>query len=339
MKPYQHGGDIAAFAKVCECGIDEVIDLSSNINSVKPKLDIDLNNIDISPYPNYDKLYDSISSHYRVDADQVELFNGASSAIFALFAHLHSYNNLQKCAIYSPAYLEYKRAASLLGYDVHLINRFAHKWADVPPNSLVVFVNPSTPDGAWYKIDRLLETWHDMRCTVLVDESFLDFTDYRSATSLIDKYPNLYVLKSMTKFYGAAGVRIGALISQQANITAIKKHEAPWKISALDAAYIISALADRDFKKRSNEINSANKNYLLEILRYSPLVGKIYPSQANYILIELDTLTANELQQMLTPHKVLIRNCQNFDGLSDHHVRIAVKEREKLSALAEVFGG
>ena len=102
MKEFSHGGQIEKFAKELNCPIGEIIDLSSNINFLKPSIKLDFNTIDISSYPTYDKLYSKIATRYKVDVANIELYNGGSSAIFSLFNHF----NLSYCTVYSPAYLE-----------------------------------------------------------------------------------------------------------------------------------------------------------------------------------------------------------------------------------------
>ena len=338
MTTFQHGGDVTAFAKACGCKVDEVIDLSSNINFVKPVIDVDFNTLDIVPYPNYDALYEAVAKHYGVGVDEMELFNGGSSAIFSLFRSLKG-NHMGlplRCTIYSPAYLEYKKAAERFGYNLNIVNRFEDVHADISEGSLVVFVNPSTPDGMMYEIDELLAMWHKKNCTVLIDESFIEFSDAKSVTNELSKYPNLYILKSMTKFFGAAGIRVGTLISQTKNIKILRKTEPLWKLSAFDAAYIQAVLKDSNFKTRSDDDNTKSKAYLTQILQKCPLVEKIYPSSANYLLVKL-TITAKAFQEKLQPHKVMIRSCENFDGLSDYDARIAVKSMEDLTLFAKAL--
>ena len=338
MTTFQHGGDVTAFAKACGCKVDEVIDLSSNINFVKPAIDVDFNSLDIAPYPNYDALYEAVAKHYDVDVDEMELFNGGSSAIFSLFRSLKGkHMGLPlRCTIYSPAYLEYKKAAERFGYALNIVNRFDDLHTDIAEGSLVIFVNPSTPDGMMYEIDELLAMWQKKNCTVLIDESFIEFSDAKSVTHALSKYPNLYILKSMTKFFGAAGIRVGTLISQAKNIKLLRETEPLWKLSAFDAAYIEAVLKDSNFKTRSDDANAKSKAYLIQILQKSPWVEKIYPSSANYILVKL-TITAKALHEKLLPHKVMIRSCENFDGLSDYHARIAVKRMNDLMLFAKAL--
>ena len=146
MKTFEHGGQIEKFAFDLGCKVSEIIDLSSNINFVKPQINIDFNTLDISSYPTYDKLYKKIADNYAVESSEIELFNGGSSAIFTLFKHL----DLKSCTIYSPAYLEYKKASLNFGYELDIINRFDDITAPVKEGSFVIFVNPSTPDGKYY---------------------------------------------------------------------------------------------------------------------------------------------------------------------------------------------
>ncbi|MBD3831375.1 MAG: aminotransferase class I/II-fold pyridoxal phosphate-dependent enzyme, partial [Arcobacter sp.] len=234
MKTFEHGGQIEKFAFDLGCRVSEIIDLSSNINFVKPQINIDFNTLDISSYPTYDKLYEKIAFNYGVQTSQIELFNGGSSAIFTLFKHLA----LQTCTIYSPAYLEYKKAALNFGYELHTINRFENINENVKENSLVIFVNPSTPDGKYYDVEELMKFWIKKSCTILIDESFLDFCDKPSAIKYLETYDKLYILKSMTKFYSSAGIRVGTIVSTKENIKKLKEFEPMWKLSQFDSNYL-----------------------------------------------------------------------------------------------------
>ena len=326
LTKHQHGGNIETFAKEINCNIDEVIDLSSNINFVKPNIEMDFNTLNISAYPNYDNLYQAIAKLYQIETKQIELFNGATTGIYALFRQL----NLKHCTLYAPCYLEYKKSAELYGYKIDFINRLIDIDHEPKENSLVIFVNPSTPDGKFYGIDKLMKKWIEKSCTILIDESFLDFTPFESATKYL-YYPKLYILKSMTKFYSSAGIRIGAIVSNRQNIEAIQKQEPLWKISEFDSQYLQSALRDKSFIEKSRSLNNKYKNYLVKLLEESSYIQKIYPSSANFVMVKLKNINAMEFQKELIPHKVMIRNCDNFDFLDDTFVRIAVKNIISLS--------
>ena len=326
---FSHGGDIKSFAKELNCNIEQIIDLSSNINFIKPDIDIDFNKLNISSYPSYDELYLKVSELYNIKQNQLELFNGGSSAIFSLFRNFDT----NYCYIYSPAYLEYKKAAIKFDYTIDYVNRFIDLDKDILPNSLVVFVNPSTPDGTFYNIDNLMKRWIEKNCTILIDESFLDFTSFTSAVKYINSYNKLYILKSMTKFYSSAGIRVGTVISCQENIIKLKEHEPMWKISQFDQEYIKSAIKDKNFSKISRAINVRNKELLMETLNSCKYISNIFPSSANYVLAQLKDIKAEQLQELLKPCKIMIRDCSNFDFLDDTFIRVAVKSEKDIRKL------
>lgn len=324
MTTYGHGGDVNSFAAHCGCEVSEVCDLSSNINFITPA--VDFSGVLLNSYPSYAQLTEALARHYHVKCDEMELFNGGSSAIFSLMRFFDH----PTCTIYSPAYLEYKKAATLYGKKIALINRFEAMDGEVEENSLVVFVNPSTPDGRYYAIGELIERWMDRDCTILIDESFLEFCGGESATRYLRSYDKLYVLKSQTKFYGCAGVRVGIVLSNTSNIASLKEKEPLWKISALDSHFLITALADEPFRERSHALNAEAKTYLKTILDHSPLFEKVFESDTNFFLVRLAHMSAKAFQEKLVPHRIMVRDCSNFDFLDERTVRIAVKDLEAM---------
>ena len=333
MNQFEHGGGVEGFAEELGCKVEEIIDLSSNINFIKPTLNMDFNELDISAYPTYTKLYESISSNYQVNTTECELFNGGSSAIFSLFRFL----KLTHCTIYSPAYLEYKKAATLFSYKISHINRLNILNQIVEKESFIIFVNPSTPDGKLYDINELMKYWMSQNCTILIDESFLDFTNGVSMSPYLKQYDKLYILKSMTKFYSSAGIRVGTLLSNENNIAELKKTEPMWKLSHFDSSYLQEALKDKSFKAISKSINAKNTVYLQKILEKSSLFSVVYESNANFILAKLKNMKAKQFQEKLKTYKIMVRNCENFDFLDDSYVRIAVKSEKNLKHFHEAL--
>ncbi len=336
MNKIAYNGNIEIFIKKADCNIEEVIDFSTNINFVKPNINIDFNHLEISSYPNYNLLYEGIAKVYGVKKSEIELFNGSSSAIFSLFREL----SLKKCLLYAPAYLEYKKAATLFGYDLQLINRFDSIENDQPieENSLVVFENPSTPDGKYYQLDQLFPKWIKANATIIIDESFLDFTNEKSAIEYLKCYPKIYILKSMTKFYGSAGIRIGVVISNKFAISHLKQKEPLYKISQFDTHYIIESLKDKSFSKIAKALGSKNNILLEKILENSKLFETIYPSHCNFILAKLANLKVTQLQEKLFKYKIMVAECSSFDFLDESYVGFAVKSTKDLELLEEALG-
>ena len=330
---FAHGGNIKAFSKKIKCKEEEIIDLSSNINFLKPKIKRDLNKLEISSYPTYEKLYKIISKKYKIKTAEIEIFNGGSSAIFSLFKHL----KLKHCTIYSPAYLEYKKAARVFDYKVELVNRYENINKEIKKDSLVIFVNPSTPEGKYYDLEKLINSWIKKNATILIDESFLDFCDKESMVKYLKEYNKLYILKSMTKFYSSASIRIGILISSMENIKKLKEKEPLWKVSHFDSIYLQNALKDKDFIKKTKKATTKLKNELIAKLKKYNFINKVYYSDANFVMIKLNKPSAKKLQNELIKYKIMIRDCSNFDYLDDRYIRIAIKEKSKMEILIKAF--
>ena len=331
MTKPEHGGDIYAFADRLGISPDEVVDFSSNINRYRPKIDCDFNRLDVSRYadPHYTDLKKILAEKYGVALSQIALFNGASSAIAMLVPRF------EEVVIYAPAYGEYRRFAKR----VTLIDRFGEPGKLPPENALVVFVNPATPDGKFYDLEALFSVWEARNNTVLIDESFLEFTEFASAAAYLQRYKKLYILKSLTKFYACAGVRVGVVLSHEANISEIEERAPMWPLSTYDVAYISEALRDAGFGAAACAKLAVDKRLLHEVLVKSPYVEKVYPSDANFFLVRLRGIDAVDLQAKCDKEAILIRNCAGFDFLDRFHVRFAVREKADIMKLSRVLHG
>jgi len=314
----QHGADIYNFSKKIHCKAKEILDFSSNINSYHPNNMLTVTNTLLVPYAesSYTDLKESIKARYGVKKSQIALFNGATSAIYAL---LNSLKN-RRVYLYAPLYGEYKKASS--HKKVIVINRFKNRDIKPKKNSIVVFVNPSTPEGKFYDLKKLMKLWKKQNCTIILDESFLEFEVLPSQRETIKKYKKLYIIQSFSKFYSCAGVRVGAIFSNKANI---KKLQTPlWNLSSFDVAFLQKRLRDKKFFKRSLKLHKKNKRELYSILKRSKLFSKIYKSDANFFLVK--TKSAKQIFHTLLQKKILVRNCASFDYLSSSYLRFGVKD-------------
>ncbi|HEY8037740.1 MAG TPA: aminotransferase class I/II-fold pyridoxal phosphate-dependent enzyme [Methylobacter sp.] len=332
-----HGGNIYQFARRLGCQPEQVLDFSANINPVQA-IDLScLQSVQLTPYadPDYGLLKQAIRQRYPAPAGvDIELFNGASAAIFALLRSLQP----KDLVLYTPLYGEYAHIAGELGCTVHNINRFSRLLADIPKRSTVIFVNPSTPDGQLYDLQKLLEKWQAADCTIIIDESFLDFCEADSVAEHIAHYDKLYVIKSLSKFYGCAGIRVGFILAATAAIKELRRFEPAWKLSSLDMAYMQQALANTAFIEQTRQQTAHLRNLLHQALQDSGLFDKIYPGQANFLLARLaDNGDGYQLQAQLEPSRILIRVCDNFVGLDKSHVRFAVKDEQAIVQLAHSF--
>lgn len=335
----QHGGNIYQFAQRFGCLPEEILDFSANIN---PKQAVDwrtLTNINLGPYsePEYDTLKHAIKLRYPLakNAD-LEVFNGASAAIFALLRWLDP----DQVVMYAPLYIEYASIAKQIGCNINYINRFTETHTNVPKGSTIIFVNPSTPDGKWYEVTELLLHWQSLQCNIIIDESFLDFCTEDSSVRFIAEMDNLYIIKSLSKFYGCAGIRIGFIVAATKSIAGLKQLEPAWKLSTLDMAYMQQALSHTEFIPQTQLQTAQLRALLYQVLLSSDLFAEIYPSRANFLLARLkDNLDGYRLQTLLSNAKILIRVCDNFIGLNQYYVRFAVKDEQAILLLDTALQG
>ena len=307
----KHGANIYKYAKKLKCKDDEIIDFSSNINLYQK------NDTTITRYADasYMKLKKTISKNYSIKPSQIALYNGASAAIFELIKSLKQ----KRIYLYAPLYGEYEKASN--GKKIIKINRFKNLYKKPKKDSIVVFVNPSTPDAKYYDLDKLFNIWIKQNSTIILDESFLEFEELKSARSMIKSYKKLYIIQSFSKFYACAGIRIGAVFSCKKNI---QKLQIPlWNLSSFDVKFLTKRLKDKGFKKKTLKLHKKRKKELYEILKKSKKFSKIYKSDANFFLVK-QKLGKNIFQHLIK-HKILVRKCDNFDYLNHQYLRFAIK--------------
>ena len=321
LKHPLHGGDIYAAAERLGCRAEEITDFSSNINIVAPAVTLELTPALIRSYgdPRYSELRSTVAGRYGLETEEIALFNGASSAIMELFRALQP----KRTWLYTPIYGEYVKASGLYSRKTRLIDRFEELYKKPKKGTTVVFVNPSTPDGKHYDLERLFAIWREARCTVILDESFLEFSRKPSLRKMVREYNKLYIVHSFTKFYACAGLRVGALFSCPENIEALSLPA--WNISSFDAAYVTKLLNDPGHLSRSRKANREQYRELRSLLKGSGLFEKVYKSDANFILTRSDKAPA--IYEALFKAKILVRDCANFDGLDHRYLRFAVKEK------------
>lgn len=216
-------------------------------------------------------------------------------------------------------------------YDAEdLIEFFGDKNIDT-----LLLINPDNPSGNFITIDNviMLAAWcKEKGISLLVDESFVDFTDGFENNSLLhndilESYPNLSVMKSISKSYGVPGVRLGVFATaDKETIARMKKDVAIWNINSFGEFYMqIYGKYEKDYNKACHKF-IAERERFYSLLQQIPYLH-VMPSQANYFLCEVtDRFTSKELTQILLDHDVLISNCGRKKNMGDRNlVRIAVR--------------
>lgn len=199
----------------------------------------------------------------------------------------------------------------------------------------LLLINPDNPSGNFISIDNviMLAAWcKEKGISLLVDESFVDFTDGFENNSLLhndilESYPNLSVIKSISKSYGVPGLRLGVFATaDKETIARMKKDVAIWNINSFGEFYMqIYGKYEKDYNKACHKF-IAERERFYSLLQQIPYLH-VMPSQANYFLCEVsDRFTSKELTQILLDHDVLISNCGRKKNMGDRNlVRIAVR--------------
>lgn len=211
----------------------------------------------------------------------------------------------------------------------------------------LLLINPDNPSGNFISIDNviMLAAWcKEKGISLLVDESFVDFTDGFENNSLLhndilESYPNLSVMKSISKSYGVPGLRLGVFATaDKETIARMKKDVAIWNINSFGEFYMqIYGKYEKDYNKACHKF-IAERERFYSLLQQIPYLH-VMPSQANYFLCEVtDRFTSKELTQILLDHDVLISNCGRKKNMGDRNlVRIAVRSMYDNNRLIEIL--
>lgn len=215
------------------------------------------------------------------------------------------------------------------------VHEIVRRVREVGARTLVI-CNPNNPTGAWLRLDEvkaLANALEDLD-VVVVDESFIDFSDLESAAAFAASTSNLVVVKSLGKSLGWHGVRLGYGAAEPGRAQAMRLRLPFWNINGL-AAYVLK-IATR-FKAEyyaSFAKVAADRVYMTERLATLPGL-KIYPSKANFLFVELpDKMSGRTLRdRLLTEYGLMVRECSNKIGSSEQYLRLAVQGKPAVDSL------
>lgn len=305
------------------------------------------------PPQNYDVARD-ISKAINIDAANIFVGNGAIEAIQAI---IHRFVKKKICVILPTfsSYYEFVRPdTEVIYYHLRKEDNFVLDIDDylrfiyVEKPDTIVIINPNNPNGSYLtknEIQHLLTHLAHID-NVIIDESFIHFayenTDMFQITTeeLISTYSNLIIVKSMSKDFGIAGIRAGYAVMNEKRVKALLQNGYLWNISGL---------TDYFFKKYSNpefqeQYDVVRKKYIMNTLMFLNEINsikniKIYPSKANFVLIELmNGVTSFDFtMRLLASDGVYLRDCSDKIGLQGQFIRIASRSfEENLKIIAAI---
>jgi threonine-phosphate decarboxylase len=201
---------------------------------------------------------------------------------------------------------------------------------------MLVISNPNNPTGAWFEAREIEELVLRLSHVeqVVIDESFLDFSDLESAVGLIPRAQNLVVVKSLGKSLGWHGVRLGYAATNSQTAALLRSQLPFWNVNGL-AAYILKSVTEfKDEFRESLALVEQDRMYMQQQLERIPGL-RVFPSRANFLYVELPSnVPGRKLRdRLLTQYGLLVRECSNKIGSSEQYLRLAVQTREAVDQL------
>lgn len=314
------------------------LDLAVNVVGPTPAwLLRELREVDLVGYPDPVSATAAVAARHQAPPEECLLLAGAAEA-FWLLAHVLR-PRLAACV--HPSFTAPEAALRAVGTPVHRVLRRPHDgWrldpAEVPEEAdLVVLGRPDNPTGR-LEPPEVVEGLVRPGRVLVVDEAFADFLP--DAEGLHRTVPGVVTVRSLTKLWGLAGLRVGHLLGPSDLVDRLAGARQPWPVSApsLRAAELL-ADAEDERRQRADDVGRA-RDQLVAALGLLPL--RVWASHANYLLLRSDR---PDLRPRLLEHGVAVRRCETFPGLDAHYVRVAVHpdpgvRAALVSALGAVLG-
>ncbi|MBL7001502.1 MAG: threonine-phosphate decarboxylase [Nitrosopumilus sp.] len=317
-----------------------IVDFSSNIGpagmpaSVKLTLKKRLNQMEYYPDSHSSDLVHSLKKYTGLPESNLIVGNGAIEIIYNFCS---SFLSKKRILIPVPTFGEYEAAAKLADCKItffktmNLAENLDSFISQIPANGCIFVCNPNNPTGTILSKKQLIKILLAAKrksCFVFVDECFIELVPQsnQSILNLVKRYDNLFVLRSLTKSFGLAGIRIGYAAASKQIIDILKKIKIPWSVNALAQEAGIIAIKNKSHLTKSKSIIKKESSFLKN--KIADISGfECHDSSTNFILIKTKQ-DSTKLQKKLLKHKILIRDCKNFHGLNNHYIRIAVKSHK-----------
>ena len=348
-----HGGRVSDAAREFGLAHESILDFSSNLNVLAPAISMAEWSrwaADITRYPEPDAgtLGRRLARLYRLDSNHILPTAGAVEGLY-LVARLFAGCSV---GIVEPAFSDYGRSFATVSCKLeHIIlprelwHASAGRWAHLlEPFDVVVFGNPNNPTGSMQsraELRRLLETNWSRPKQWIVDEAFIEFApkhEEETLLAIVQEFPSLIVLRSLTKSWRVPGLRAG-FVATTGSMERLRQMQPPWSINAVVQAWAECYLVEERHAQLQRTLEELREVKLQFETRLRTISGiRVYPAAANFLLVELleQSIDADHLYQQLGRRGVLIRVCDSFRGLAKgRFIRLAVRTRAENNRCAE----
>ena len=289
------------------------------------------------PDPECRELKKSLSRYLGIDSDWIILGNGAIEIIY-WFAHTTT-SVRGRVVIPTPTFCEYEVASQKVGAEVTLVplNNFdldTDKIIEKARGADAVFLcNPNNPTGllATKQIIKIIENI-DSSTKILLDECFIELADNPEANTMIDQiseFDNLVILRSLTKSFGLAGLRVGYSVCNPTLAKKLSSNKIPWNVNSLAQVAGVAALRERRCLSKARALIKKERRFLHDNIEKLESFHPIR-SDSNFFLVHLQGRNSTQFRDRLLKNSgVLVRDCNTFTGMGAQYIRIAIKKHSE----------
>ena len=271
------------------------------------------NKINRYPDPLQKQVKEKIATWRNVNAENIFLGNGSDEIIGLL---IQTFCRPQQDSIITlpPTFGVYKVAAAIGEVEIKVINLdkdFQPK-VDVilksaePTDKILFLCSPNNPTGNSFDFEKIKKLIAEFDGIVVVDEAYIDFSQQQSCINLLQEFKNLIVLQTFSKALGMAGARLGIAFASTEIIQYLNKVKMPYNINELTQQAALKALEQKEIFDHQIQTILQEKKWLKKELQNLDCVQKIFPSDANFLLVK--TKNPNELYDFLIKCKIIVRN-------------------------------
>jgi len=359
MKPKEHfhGSDLEKIEQVYGIKKEDIVSFSANVNPLgisfrlRETLTSHIDAITTYPDREYTSLRKCIAEYVDTDYQNIVVGNG-STELISLFIQI---THPKKALIVGPTYSEYEREVSMGGGRSHYFSLTESSEFELDTEALtqelahdvdlLILCNPNNPTSSVIKrgqMREILDYCKRKSITVLVDETYVEFaeeSDKVTAIPLTEFYNNIIILRGISKFFAAPGLRLGyAVCGNHDLLKEINQKKNPWTINSLASIAGEIMFSDEEYKAATKTLIHTERTRICERLA-SCRDLKVYPASANFVLIRIlkEEITSEDLFEAAIQKGYMIRDCSTFPFLDNHYIRFCFMEPEQNDKLVDAI--
>ena len=286
------------------------------------------NGVNRYPDPQQEQLKKLLSLKNEVSTEQIVVGNG-SDEILDLIIRAFVSPGKEGMISLKPSYGMYKVLAELNDvfldeipfeedFEINIENLLD---AVRPETKLMLLCSPNNPTGKSLSLEQIENLLDRFQGVVVVDEAYIDFSNSPSAVSILRRQPRLIVCQTLSKAYAMAGLRVGYAMASPQITRVLNAIKPPYNVNTLSQEKAIELLRDKETFEAQLEQSNTERDFLLKALKYVPIVKKVYPSEANFILFEV--ANAELRYKQLKSEGIVVRN-RNKDFGCKNCLRLSV---------------